>query len=72
MSVEGLLSVIVLLLLYIAIMMSWAEKQRKAISDTLVRELRKAQKVQPQLEQPGDGLLDCYQHWQDHRDELLK
>jgi hypothetical protein len=54
MSVEGLLSVIVLLLLYIAIMMSWAEKQRKAICDTLVRELR----AQPQLEQPGDGLLD--------------
>jgi hypothetical protein len=41
----------------------------RGLNDTIIRELRK---MQPKLEQPGDGLLDCYQHWQDHHDELLK
>ena len=40
MSIEGLLSIIALLLLYVAIMQSYAEKQRKAICDLIVRELR--------------------------------
>ena len=47
-----------------------AGKQRAIMCDYL-QEIRNVLREGKRIEPPGDGLLDCYQHWQDHREEIL-